>query len=396
MITEQELLALCQDLESDRIERTISFDKNDKFAQAICAFSNDFPNHKTPGYLLIGVKDDGGESDIRITDELLLTLAAIRSNGNIQPIPTINVFKMTPSKYQHEIAVVEVLPSDLPPVRYKGQVWIRVGPSRAIASETEERILTERRQSNIVNFDARPCVDSRIDDLVLDLFILNYRPNAIASDIIEENHREIKQQLASLRFYNTDKDCPTHAGILLFGRNLLQWIPGAYIQFVRFDGTKMTDDVIDEKEFSGDLLTILRDLDTFVPLQLQTKPQSETALKEKSVFDYPIIAIREILLNAIMHRQYESYTPIRFYWFSDRIEIQNPGGLYGDATPENFPNQNAYRNPVLAEALKVLGYVNKYGRGVFRANDALKRNGNPIAEFKFETTYVLVTIWRRE
>ena len=100
-------------------------------------------------------------------------------------------------------------------------------------------------------------------------------------------------------------------------------------------------------------------------------------------------------MNAIMHRLYESTSPIRFYWFSDRIEVQNPGGLFGEATPENFPRQNSYRNPVVAEAMKVLGYVNKYGRGVLRAQEALRINGNPPLDFKFEPTYFLAIVRRR-
>ncbi len=132
----------------------------------------------------------------------------------------------------------------------------------------------------------------------LDLFRFNYLPNAIATEIIDENQRTIEEQLASLRFYDLDKNCPTYAGLL----------------------------------------------------------------------------------------------PIRFYWFSDHIEIQSPGGVYGEATPENFPTQNTYRNPVLAEAMKVLGYVNKFGYGVRRAEEALAENGNPPAEFKFDPMYVLVRV----
>ena len=76
-------------------------------------------------------------------------------------------------------------------------------------------------------------------------------------------------------------------------------------------------------------------------------------------------------------------------------EIQNPGGLYGEATPENFPRQTAYRNPVVAEAMKALGYVNRYGRGIVRTQEALRRNGNPQAQFTFEPMYFLATIRRR-
>ena len=95
-----------------------------------------------------------------------------------------------------------------------------------------------------------------------------------------------------------------------------------------------------------------------------------------------------------MHRSYESNAPVRFYWYDDRIEIQNPGGLYGMVSPENFPLQTDYRNPVLSEALATLGYVNAFGRGVIRAQEALRRNGNPKAEFTFETSHVLATIRR--
>lgn len=92
---------------------------------------------------------------------------------------------------------------------------------------------------------------------------------------------------------------------------------------------------------------------------------------------------------------YEPNAPVRFYCYEDRIEIQSPGGLYGMASPENFPEQTDYRNPVVAEAMATLGYVNAFGRGVRRAQEALRRNGNPQAEFTFETSYVLATIRRK-
>ncbi len=89
---------------------------------------------------------------------------------------------------------------------------------------------------------------------------------------------------------------------------------------------------------------------------------------------------------------YDAPAPVRFYQYSDRIEIQNPGPLYGAARPENFPAQTSYRNPVLAEALKTLGAVNRFGRGVERARAAVAKNGNPAPEFFFGDTYFGATI----
>ncbi len=100
----------------------------------------------------------------------------------------------------------------------------------------------------------------------------------------------------------------------------------------------------------------------------------------------------QLLMNAVLHRDYQSTSPVRFYQFRDRIEIQNPGGLYGDASPENFPRVNTYRNPIIAEAMHVLGYVNRFGRGIARARKILEENGSREPRFQFETNHFLTII----
>lgn len=394
MLIQEELEELLTDIESDRVERTTSTTNTKKFCEAICAFANDFPEHGKPGYLIVGVRDDGSPSGLEVTDQLLQNLAAVRSDGNIQPLPPMTVEKR--EVRGGEIAVVEVYPSDLPPVRYNGTVRIRVGPRRAIASQSEEKILWERRTARQLTFDASPCRGCGIEELDDELFSITYLRRAVDADTLAANRRSVKEQMTSLRFYSLQHDCGTHAGALLFAKDVLGWLPGAYIQFVRFSGSKITDDVENERQFSGDLLSVLREIDTFIPGQIQRRPEADTLLHEKEILDYPREALRELLMNSVMHRTYDSNTPIRFYWFSDHIEIQNPGGLYGEVTPENFPGQNSYRNPVVAEAMKTLGYVNRFGRGVLDAQEALLDNGNPEADFTFETTYFLATIRRRQ
>lgn len=390
MITETELLDLLAAGESDRVERTISTDKTSKFAEAVTAFANDLPGHRKPGYLIVGARDDGSRTGLEVTDELLRNLAALRSDGNIQPLPSITVAKL--ELPDGDVAVVEVQPSDLPPVRFKGQVWIRVGPRRGIASEQEERILTEKRIAHARTFDALPCLGSSLHALALDLFRINYLSYAVAPDVLEENHRDLPTQLASLRFFDSRRNCPTHAGILLFGKNPLEWLPGAYIQFLRFGGDSPLSEVLVEKELSGDLLTVLRELESLTSLNIGQRPTPGSLFREETASTYPAVALRELIMNAVLHRSYESTAPIRLSWFSDSVEIQSPGGLYGEASPENFPNQNSYRNPVLAEAMKTLGFVNRFGRGVLRAQDVLKRNGNPPAEFRFDPNFVLAIV----
>lgn len=147
------------DIESDRVERTISTTNTDKFGQAICAFANDLPNHNQPGYLIIGAEDNGTIKGVDVTDELLKNIAAIRTDGNIQPQPSMVVEKI--SFPEGEMIIVEVQPATFPPVKYKGRIWIRVGPRKAIANEADEKILYEKRASSIVTFDAMPCMGVR-------------------------------------------------------------------------------------------------------------------------------------------------------------------------------------------------------------------------------------------
>jgi ATP-dependent DNA helicase RecG len=390
MIQEDELNRLLAVAEADRIERTTSIRDTDKFSEAVTAFANDLPNHRLPGYLVIGVNDDGTPSGLAVTDQLLQNLGGLKSDGNIQPLPSLNVAKF--SLPGGDVAVVEVLPSDLPPVRYKGRVCVRVGPRKAIANQQEERILTEKRIAHARTFDALPCFGSSMDALDTGLFQTTYLSQAVAPEVIAENNRDLATQLGSLRFYDSGRQCPTNAGILLFGKNPLQWLPGAYVQFLRLEGSALTGEILVEKSLSGDLLTVLRALESLVGLHIESRPVAVSALRERQAVNYPRVALRELLMNAVLHRSYESNTPIRFYWFSDRVEIQSPGGLYGEASPENFPNQNSYRNPVLAEAMKALGFVNRFGRGVLRAQEALKQNGNSPAEFQFDAHYVLALI----
>ena len=396
MIDESQLSALLADSESFRVERTISTTDTAKFSEAICAFANDMLNSRLPGYLLIGADDKTGRpSGLTVTDQLLQTLSGLVSAGNILPAPALVAYKLALASGAGDIAVVEVQPSDIPPVRFRGQVWIRRGPRKGIANESEERILAERRVAGHVSFDARPCVGSTLADLAADLFTTGYRPLAVDAEVIAENARSLEVQMASLRFFDLARNCPTHAGLLLFGKNPLYYQPLWFVQYVRYEGEGAGSDPVSNREFSGDLLSLLRDLDRFAKEVPASRLVEESALREKVVYDYPPTALRELLMNAIMHRAYDQPSNVRVLHFADRIDIISPGPLYGTATPANFPRQTSYRNPVVAEAMKILGFVNRFGRGVERAQAALAANGSPPARFEFGDTFICATLEAR-
>ncbi len=285
------------------------------------------------------------------------------------------------------------MPAQAPPVRYKGVTYVRVGPTTREATREEERRLTEKQVHATRTFDNRPCPGTSLDDLLLSQFRSEYLPNVVTPDTVAENNREPEDQLASLRLFDTRAGSPTFAAILAFGRNPATVLPGAYVQFARYEGPSLADPVQDSKEIGGNLVTQLSQLDNLLPVQIRTSEVGTAGLRRERRPDYPLVALRELGLNAIMHRNYENTSaPVRINWFSDRVEIQNPGGLYGHVTSENYERVSDYRNPVIAEIMKALGYVEKFGTGIYRANAALIDNGNGRAEHQFETTYTLVTI----
>lgn len=398
-LSDSELETLLLADESDRVERKESFrgDAPEKVRQAVCSFANDLPGHRTPGVVFIGLRDDGSPAGTPITDELLLQLADMRSDGNIQPIPTLTVEKRT--LRGTELAVVMVQPSDAPPVRYKGRIYIRTGPRRDIASAQDERILSERRRSRALPFDVQPLPFAVLEDLHRRTFEEEYLPNVVSADALAANHRTYEERLASCRMIESVEGAtPTVLGALVLGITPRELVPCSYVQFLRFEGTELDTQILDEAVIDGRIADVISKLDDKLKAHLSVRVDLVSEDKEQRQANYPLAALQQLTRNAIMHRSYEATNaPVRISWFSDRIEIVNPGGPYGIVTRENFgkPGLTDYRNPHVAEAMKALGYVQRFGVGIATARKLLAANGNPPPHFEVSGTHVLVAVRER-
>lgn len=370
---DDELEGLLRNLESDLVERKASLSDPDRIREAICAYANDFPDHRKPGVIFIGANDDGSCSGLEVTDDLLLKLSNMRDDGAIQPFPSMIVEKRELNGCQ--MAVLIVKPYRAPPIRFKGVTWIRVGPRRSRATPEDELILAERRQSKDLPFDLQPLPSAIIEDLDLDLFEREYLPLAVDPSVLEQDHLTVENKLRALRFLSLDGH-PTVLGVLVLGKDSLRYIPGAYIQFLRFEGDSLTDPIRDRKEIDGPLPELLRRLDDVLEAHNTVSTSITSGPIEVHRPEYPLPALQQLARNAILHRTYKgTNAPVRIYWFSDRVEIHSPGGPYGQVTKENFgqPGVSDYRNPHLAEAMKVLGYVQRFGLGIQIAREQLAK-----------------------
>lgn len=363
------LIALLHDLESDRVERKQSFGGKspETVREAVCAFANDLAGHQAPGVVFIGAKDDGTPMEgFTVTDELLRSLADIKTDGNIVPPPTLLVEKRHLGGADY--AVITVRPCDTPPVRYKGRIHVRWGPRRGLATAQDERILNERRRHRDRPFDVQPVPDATLDELDRLRFEQEYLPSLVARDVLLANDRSLEQKLAATKLIVAESEpVPTVLGLLVCGRSPSDWLGGAYTQFLRIAGDNLTDPVQDEETIHGTAQDQIRRLEEKLEAHNRRRVDFASLDRETIFEDYALDALRQLVRNAFLHRSYEATNaPVRVYWFDDRIEIHNPGGPFGSVTVENFgqPGVTDYRNPNLAEALRALGFVQRFGAGI--------------------------------
>lgn len=372
-------------------------DAKEKICRTICAFANDLNGKEEVGVIALGVNDDGSPSGLAITDDLQLKVLAIRGDGKINPLPSFTTQKR--SYRGMDILCIEVTPATSPPVRYEGRIWVRPGNRTDIASLEDERRLNEKRRHKDQPDDTQVLEHLHLNDLDLDYFRSKYLTQAFAPDILEANGRSIEEQLSSTKMIGDSAGGhPTVLGMLCLGLSPADAIPGAYVQFARFNGVDVTAAVIDEQGIHGHINDVIAQTEAKFNAHNQIAVDFTSQDKETRSPQYPKVAFEQLFRNAVMHRAYlGSRAPIRVYWFTDRIEITNPGGPVGMSL-EEFGNAGitGYRNPNLAGALKDLGYVQKYGAGISVAKKALTDNGNPNLVLQPSENFVTVVMYQKQ
>jgi ATP-dependent DNA helicase RecG len=297
LLTDEELLKMLKDIESDRTERKASMADPARIRQAICAFANDLPRHDKPGVIFVGATDAGSCAHLPITDELLLRLSQMRDDGTILPFPSMTVQKRELDGGY--MAVVTVEPSSDTPVQFDGRIWIRVGPRRARATGDEERMLFEKRRFKNATFDLQQAPGATIDDIDIGLFNREYLPASVAREVLDQNDRELVHRLISLRMCSPGEPVrPTIVGILALGLDPRQFLPGAYVQFIGIDGTELTDPIKDQKELAGPLSQQLRELDMLLEANNAVATEIAHSSTEIKRPQYPMATLQQLTRNA--------------------------------------------------------------------------------------------------
>lgn len=396
--TDQDLIRLIEKGESDRVEfkEAMTDGAAQSIRKAICAFANDLPGHGKPGIVLVGVKDDRTIIGLQVTDQLQRQLSDMKTDGNILPPPSLTVEKRT--LHGKDVAVVTVQPSNSPPVLYKGVIHIRIGPRQSIATAQDEVRLREKRVHGILPFDLEQIPTAGLTDLNLTQFENEYLTNAVSAEIRAANDRNIEERLAATKMIHTAANpVATVLGVLIIGKNPQDFLPGARIEFLRIDGDKDDDNIVDNANIGGAISDLLRSVDEKLNSHNRVAVEFAAREIERRTESYPAEALRQIVRNAVMHRTYQgTNSPIRITWYKNRVEVMSPGGPFGVVNAGNFGQITDYRNENLAGAMRTLGYVQRFGVGISIANQKLKDAGHPKIQFDVSDNFVLAKIKARQ
>lgn len=392
MKTIERLLEMIQAPETHSVEFKEAVDADDFRAIAV-AFANDY-DEVGGGTVIIGIrgKDKTVIGLVGDLDKLQRGIAdTVRDGSTIPSIaPEIYLVKIDGKA----IIVVETQKGARRPYRSKGICYIRVGSTTRKATFQEELELYRRTEYS--SFDRHPVVTATEADI--DWVKFNqYLKSRITKETLEIDDRTPQDVAEHLRYLvesgGTVK--PTAGALLLFGKMPQQWFNNSSIDFVRFDGKSETDDILTRQEIKGTLDEIVYRTQQVVEANMARGSFfTSTSWKRVDIVEYPLRALREALLNAAMHRDYEvGNSKIYVKLFDDRVDITSPGGLFGIVNKHNFGSGiTDYRNPILAETLRTLELVEQVGRGIQLIRRTMEENDSPSPDFHLEDTYVKVIL----
>lgn len=349
---------MIEKLLTENESKTLEFKENaqskNPIIKTVIAFAN-----TSGGNIVIGVRDGTKEiigiENILNEEERLTNIIA----ETIRPliVPDIQIVSIR----NRELLIIKVPfmvgPFHLKSVGIDGGTYIRLGSSSRKADE--ETILSLRMLAKNISFDELPCINSTLSDLHDDL-------------IIEKLSRHLgnitKKQYESLgivaRHHN--KLVPTNGAILLFGIDRFQYFPDSNIFCVSFsDETR--EHIIDQQEIRSPLILAMEEILTFVKRFTKTLAIIGE-IERKDIPQYPYNALREAIINAIVHADYSSKgTSIQVAIFSNRIEITNPGGLtYGQSLELALSGVSKMRNRMIGRIFRETKLIERLGTGLGR------------------------------
>jgi len=346
-----ELQLILQEGEGYKIEFKESLAHIDR---ELAAFAN-----SSGGRIFLGVTDDGSVRGIAVDNKLKSQIQDIANN--LQPAVKILLEEL------ENILVIFVKEGHDKPHKCSSGFYTRVGPNSQKLSRNE--IIEFFKAEGKVRFDelvnSKFDYDTHFDQRKLEKFLrLAGISKVLDAPSILTNLGAVEKQEGRIVFNNT--------GILFFSKNLADTYFHTAVTCALYKGVEKVD-VLDRRDFNEDIIGSIDGAMNFLKQYIPVRYEMTGAPRRREIPEVPYDALREALINAVVHRDYfEKGANVMVEMFDDRIEITNPGGLVKSLRPEDFGTKSALRNPNIANLLHRIEYIEKMGTGISKIRKLMK------------------------
>ena len=347
--------------ESEKVEFKSSFGKG--VIETLCAFAN----HKG-GTVILGAEDSGRIAGVNTGAETIQGwINQIKQKTDPVIIPTIEVIETEERK-------------------------LVLFPVKPVANSNHRLSLTEIANLHLsslqLSWDSYEHPHSTIDNLdanKIQDFIDRVKQGGRLK--IDQTPLTVLKKLGFLQ-----GNTPSHAAMLLFGEQDPQYS----IHIGRF---KSASTIIDDRMIRGTLFQVVKEAMRFILSHLKVAFEISDTIERKEIYEYPLPAIRELLLNAVVHRDYTSPVDTQIKIFDQSITFFNPGKLFGDITIQDLDSdtyQSRPRNRLIAEAFYLRRDIEKYGSGFIRIRKELLSYHTMLFSYKESGDGFLTSLSYRE
>jgi len=374
--------------ESETVEFKKSTGEWKEIIESISAFAN-----TRGGIILVGIDRNGNPLGVAVGKGTIEDLTnKIVTNTEPRIYPEITVKTIKGKKIIH--IKVEMYPYDV--VLSFGKPFKRIGKNTVKMGKDEyKRKILEIHRKDLY-FDRQICSEASFSDIntkKVETFIRKAREArklGIELSALSASKKEVLRKLKLMKGNDV-----TNACVLLFGKNPQDFFIQAGVKCIRFKGTDVTADMLDFKDVEGDLFSQVGEVEKSIFSNIALKAWIEgRKLERQEKWEYPPRAIREALVNAIVHRDYRSSGKVQVRIYDDRIEFWNPGKLPAGWTIQTLKEEHTSEpfNPLIFKMFSWVGRVEEVGSGTNKIMNRCKEWELPEPEFGMNATSIFVRI----
>ena len=343
--------------ESQKVEFKLKI--NDSLGKSICGFAN-----TNGGIVLIGVNDDGKIIDISKKHERDIANMAHTCKPSVYPkIETVKI-------KEKNIFIAEIKKSDSLH-SFKNIAYKRIASHNKPLSP--EEIVEFAKNTGKIKWDGQVCEEAGLGDIDEEKVRWYLEQREDARKVSKKVKISTNKLLQNIKALKNSK--PTNAGILFFGKYPQKFFPNARLRIVRFKGNEIINPTLDTANCEGTVWEMIKTAEDFVRKNIRLLgTRTEKSFKREDKFEYPIKAVREAIINALIHRNYFETGDVRVFIFDNRIEIISPGTFPKGVSPKNPKHKPV--NEILCQLTYDIGFIEKYGSGIKMMENLSKEWGN--------------------